>query len=226
VTESPATRFPIDADRVRAVVFDLGGVLIEGGPSEVVAFGDRTGLAPEVWHELRRELFGNEGSWARLERGELAFDAFVAELHRRIIEAGGELSVADAAGFMGRPTPMGSGAPMRPAMIDAVRELRSVARTALLTNNVAEWRDGWSRFFNDPELFDVVVDSSEVGTRKPEAPIYEATREKLGVRHEEILFIDDIGQNLKAARSLGWQTHLFTNERDTLALLRTVMDRP
>ena len=81
------------------------------------------------------------------------------------------------------------------------------------------WREGWSALFDDPSLFDVVVDSSAVGARKPERRIYEVTQQRLGVAHEEIFFVDDIGQNLKAARALGWHTLLFTEERAVLPVL-------
>lgn len=215
----------IDPERVRAVVFDLGGVLIEGGPSEVIAFGDRIGLSAQAWRELRRDIFGNDGNWAKLERGEIAFADFVAELRGRILDAGGEVSEAQAALFMGRPRPMDAGAPIRTALIEAVRALRGVVRTALLTNNVREWREGWSSVFATPELFDVVIDSSAVGARKPEPAIYEITRERLGVEHGEIFFIDDIGQNLKTAQGLGWQTFLFTEEPAALAALGRILER-
>jgi len=221
----PPEEFSIQPDLVRAVVFDLGGVLIEGGPSEVIAFGSRTGLSENQWRTLRRDLFGNDGMWAQLERGEVTYADFTSELRRRVIEAGGNVSEEHAADFMGRPEPMGGKSPARPAMIDAVRALRKVVATALLTNNVVEWCEGWSAVFKDPELFEVVIDSSEVGTRKPEPEIYEITQERLGIPHEAILFVDDIGQNLKAAKKLGWQTVLFTEEAKVLPVLRSIWSR-
>jgi putative hydrolase of the HAD superfamily len=209
----------VDAKAVKAAVFDLGGVLIEGGPREVVAFGERVGLTPERWEPVRRELFGNDSAWARLERGEISFEAFVEELKRRVVAAGGAIDDATARAFMGRPEPMAETTTIRTAMVEAVRALKSVMPTALLTNNIMEWREGWSALFDDPTLFDVVIDSSAVGARKPERRIYEVTQQRLGVAHEEIFFVDDIGQNLKAARALGWHTLLFTEERVVLPVL-------
>jgi epoxide hydrolase-like predicted phosphatase len=61
-------------------------------------------------------------------------------------------------------------------------------------------------------MFDVFVSSAHVGMRKPDPRIYEYTmeklREKLGgeLKPEEVLFLDDIGENLKAARRLGMRT--------------------
>lgn len=209
----------VDPKAVKAAVFDLGGVLIEGGPREVVAFGERVGLAPDRWEPVRRELFGNESAWARLERGEISFDAFVEELKTRVVDAGGRVDDDTARAFMGRPEPMSATTTIRTAMVDAVRALKAVMPTALLTNNIVEWRAGWSALFDDPTLFDVVIDSSAVGARKPERRIYEVTQQRLGVAHEEIFFVDDIGQNLKAARALGWHTLLFTEERVVLPVL-------
>lgn len=208
-----------DASRIRAAVFDYGGVLIQGGPSDVVAFGSRTGLPEEVWKPLRRSFFGNDGIWARLERGEVAFADFTAALRREIEAAGGSVTEEQAASFMGTPDPMGHRSRLRPKMLEAVRRLRAVMPTALLTNNVREWRAGWEAVLEPATLFDVVIDSSEVGARKPEPAIYEITREKLGVAHDEIFFLDDIGQNLKAARALGWNTELYDDDDRVLGVL-------
>lgn len=68
-----------------------------------------------------------------------------------------------------------------------------------------------------------MIDSSEVGSRKPEPRIYEITQARLGVDHDRILFIDDIGQNLKAARQLGWQTVLFEDVAGALAVIDSVL---
>jgi len=208
-----------DYSRIRAAVFDYGGVLIEGGPREVVAFGPRVGLDEEVWRPLRRRFFGNEGIWAELERGEVAFSDFLAALRRAIHEAGGNATEEQAASFLGDPDPMRHRARLRLPMLDAVRRLRRRMPTALLTNNVREWRSDWETLLEPATLFDVVIDSSEVGARKPEPLIYEITREKLGVAHDEIFFLDDIGQNLKAARALGWNTVLYEHTDQVLAVL-------
>jgi putative hydrolase of the HAD superfamily len=210
---------PIEPAKIRAAVFDLGGVLINGGPGEVIAFGERTGLDAGAWQALRRDIFGNEGTWAKLERGEVTLAEFAGELRKRVLAAGGDISESESFDFMGTHDPMSAPDKIRDEMLDAVRRLKTSMPTALLTNNVAEWRNGWTAIFDDDTLFDVVIDSSAVGARKPEAAIYEHTQERLAVAHEEIFFLDDIGQNLKAARALGWQTLLFTSEAEVLPVL-------
>ena len=95
---------------------------------------------------------------------------------------------------------------LRPEIVAAAQRIHARMPTALLTNNVAEWRGAWRQTVEVETIFDIVIDSSEVGFRKPDVRIYEATQERLGVPHEDLFFVDDIGQNLKAARALGWQT--------------------
>lgn len=71
-------------------------------------------------------------------------------------------------------------------------------------------------FFNPQELFDVYISSAEVGMRKPSRDIYELAIKRLdefdkqkggsGVRGEDIVFLDDIGENLKMGREVGMRT--------------------
>jgi len=56
------------------------------------------------------------------------------------------------------------------------------------------------------ELFDDFVDSSVVGSRKPEPAIYEFACKSNGVSPKEVVFLDDLGLNLRTARKLGMRT--------------------
>lgn len=55
-------------------------------------------------------------------------------------------------------------------------------------------------------MFDVVVESSVVGLRKPDPRIYLLACDKLGVRPDQCVFLDDIGVNLKSAQQVGMAT--------------------
>lgn len=70
---------------------------------------------------------------------------------------------------------------------------------------------------SDPRShFDVFIASAEIGSRKPDRKIYDLTLEKLdayskqnggsGIQAEEVVFLDDIGENLKTAKGLGIRT--------------------
>ena len=67
--------------------------------------------------------------------------------------------------------------------------------------------------------FDAVVDSSEVGHRKPERAIYDLTAERLGVEPSRIIFLDDFGPNVAGARAAGWTAIHVTDPIEALAEL-------
>ena len=71
-------------------------------------------------------------------------------------------------------------------------------------------------------LFDCVVDSSDVGMRKPEPGIYKLVEQGLGLPGDALLFVDDLGVNLKAARQLGWQTLKYVDTAEVLTVLSQV----
>jgi putative hydrolase of the HAD superfamily len=211
----------IEPQRVRAVVFDLGGVFLEGGPSSVRAFGERIGLPAAAWDAIRHELFIAGAAWDRVERGEDTLEAFAALLRERLRAEGVTVSPEDARDFMGSPGDR-EAMPVRPQIVAACRALRRRMPTALLTNNIAEWREAWRRRMDVETLFDLVVDSSEVGTRKPEEAIYRLVERGLGLPGEALLFVDDLGVNLKTARRLGWQTLKYVDTAEVVAVLERV----
>jgi epoxide hydrolase-like predicted phosphatase len=169
--------------KLEAVVFDLGGVVVDS-----------------PLHAIARAIVavGEAGAWSRLERGELAmeafFDAFEADCR-------GEGIAVDARRMMGY---IASGAGPRPQMLEAIRRIRDHGlRTAALTNN---WQSEDRPENPLRELFHVFVESSVVGLRKPDPRIYELVCRELGVEPSAAAFLDDIGRNLKSARALGMTT--------------------
>jgi len=211
----------IDPARVEAAVFDLGGVFLAGGVESVRAFGALHDLAPGAWDAIRTELFHELGVWSAVERGQRPLDDFIARLRELVAAHGGSVSEADARNFMGN---MGEKATqrLRREIVAATAHLHTRMPTALLTNNIPEWRESWRRLLDLDALFDVVIDSSEVGTRKPEPAIYELTHSRLGLPHEALFFVDDLGVNLKPARALGWQTLRYDDTARVLEVLESI----
>jgi FMN phosphatase YigB (HAD superfamily) len=60
-----------------------------------------------------------------------------------------------------------------------------------------------------PVTWNVIVDSSVVGLQKPDGKIYELAKQRANVHHNEILFVENGEDNLKAAQNLGWQTFFY-----------------
>ena len=156
---------------------------------------------------------GPAGAWARLERGELGMDAFYSAFDRECAMAGHPLS---ARRLMER---IALGTQPRPAMLAAVRRIRERGlRAAALTNNWAGDGTGVLRAH-----FDVFVESSELGLRKPDPRIYEHACRCLAIEARQAVFLDDIGSNLKAARALGMTTIKVTAPEQALAELEGVL---
>lgn len=186
---------------IRAVLFDFGGVFTESPFSAFAAAAAEMGAAPEQVLEI---VFGpydrdTDHPWHRLERGELS----LGEAREAIIALGAERRIElDPVRILVRALG-GEGA--RDAVVARARRLRADGlRTALVTNNAREFRDGWRSLIPLDELFDAVIDSSEVGVRKPDPAIFElALREVGGVAPEAAVFLDDYPGNVAAAQRLG-----------------------
>jgi putative hydrolase of the HAD superfamily len=72
-------------------------------------------------------------------------------------------------------------------------------------------------------LFDQVVESSQVGIRKPEPRFYQIACEMLGIEPAQAVFLDDLGVNLKPARGLGMVTIKVTSADQALAELEELL---
>lgn len=96
-------------------------------------------------------------------------------------------------------------------LLEYIKGLRPTYKTAILSNISGP---SLRRRFTETELnnyFDVVVASGDIGYAKPEPEAYEITAERLGVRCDECIFIDDREIFVEAARATGMQALLYTN---------------
>ena len=87
-------------------------------------------------------------------------------------------------------------------------------KVGLLTNSVPEFWPVIERTINT-KLFDCIVDSSQVGVRKPDERIYELTARKLGMSTSSCVMIDDLHHNIKGAEQAGMAGILFTSAEET-----------
>jgi putative hydrolase of the HAD superfamily len=98
-------------------------------------------------------------------------------------------------------------------MYELLQALPPELRVGMLSNNFPVVSD-YLRAEGSFERFDAVVFSNEVGAIKPEPRIFEIALERMELPASEILFVDDSPANLKAAATLGFQTHLFGGEEE------------
>ena len=185
--------------KIRAAIFDIGGVLTVSPVTRIKNFCSENHISDDV----RWAIFApHDGPWSRFERSELRPEDFVAEFDTFMKEAGCNIT---GAAFMQW---FFQGFEPRPEMIAVVEYLRGTVKLGSITNNVARDEPAVRRTsgLDIQGLFDVVVESSIVGLRKPDPAIYHMTCDLLGVEPREAVFLDDLGANLKGAKALGMTT--------------------
>ncbi len=188
-----------------AVLFDLGGVVL-GSPLHAIREYERElGLELNAINLVAVNT-APSGAWSRLERGELDMDSFYPEFEADCLAAGIKM---DARVMMHR---MSLATAPREAMLEAITRLKAAGfRVGALTNNWAHTSDEDVSGKSDgtrelKEHFDVFIESSVEGLRKPDQKIYELACERLEKTPDEVVFLDDIGPNLKPARAMGMAT--------------------
>lgn len=187
---------------IEAVVFDVGGVLCPNPLNEFMKVEQEYNLPPGTVMSFMR---GGD-DFALCETGRLP----VVEFYNRFVA-----KIAKAHNVQVPPQRIDEmlegcmGETVRPEMLNLVIDIKAAGyQTALLTNIFAERRN-WLHAIFPPGTIDVFVDSSELGMRKPDLPIYHKLMEMLGRLPGEIAFVDDFAENLVPARSLGIVDILF-----------------
>jgi putative hydrolase of the HAD superfamily len=183
---------------IQGVLFDLGGVVMDSPLHAIARYERDHGLPPNAINRAIRDA-GDTGAWSRLERGELTVEKFLVPFEADCRACGVTISGERVMAYIaeaGRP---------RPEMLEAIRRIKAHGlRVGALTNN---WVTEAPRAPHAVRAhFDVFVESSVVGLRKPDPRIYALACRELGVEPPRAAFLDDIGQNLKSARALGMTT--------------------
>jgi glucose-1-phosphatase len=186
--------------KIRAVIFDLGGVLVRTEDRL-----PRDGLARRVgmtYDELSRLVFESES--ARLA----TLGKKSTQEHWESVRLELGISPDD---FPDVRTGFWGGDALDRHLVDYVRSLRPRLKTGLLSN---AW-DNLRRVLNDTweiaDAFDDIVISAEVGISKPDPRIYELAVLRLGVLPREAVFVDDFPHNIEAAQRVGLKGILFRN---------------
>ncbi|MQA16553.1 MAG: HAD-IA family hydrolase [Pseudonocardiaceae bacterium] len=172
------------------------------------AYERRAGLPDGLIRQLN-STDPDSNAWARYERSEVDEAGFAELFEAEGRAAGHEVNAREVLAALANE--------VRPEMVEALRRLREVGlRCAALTNNVAPLDASSGPFAELAEFFDLVVQSSVEGVRKPEAEFYLLALERLGVPAHECVYLDDLGINLKPARALGITTLKVSDPGDAL----------
>ena len=200
---------------VEAVLWDFGGVFTT---SPFEAF-NRFELANGIPRDLIRTVNATnplENAWALFEQS-------------RIDRAGFDLKFLEESTALGHPVRGADVLPLlagdvRPRMVEALRICKRHFKVGCITNNMAQGHGpsmatseaGASRSAGIMALFDVVVESSKEGVRKPDPRIYEIACGKIGADPKACVYLDDLGVNCKPAAELGMKAIKVVTEAQAL----------
>jgi len=217
---------------ILACVFDLGGVVL-GSPLEGIREYEIANGIPEGFVNVAIVSHGKQGAFQKLERGELPVDVFIQQFRKELADPIQVTRFRQYLKKKNRLIPSNLPESFDIDTADLYARMMSKARTIntdmchvlfclrgmgikvfALTNNWKESgnSDSSSTRFLTP-YFDEIIESAVIGIRKPSRDIYAYTTTRLGVEPDQVLFLDDIGINLKAAGEFGWHTIRYVTTR-------------
>ena len=158
----------------------------------------------------------HDNAWAKFESSRCTVEEFDVLFAAETAAAGHEIRGNEVIGLLGGD--------VRPRMVAVLKRCKLDYRVACLTNNAnAGQGTGMSSTDQQAEdvkavmkLFDVIIESSKEGIRKPDPRIYRMACERIGVAPEAVVYLDDLGINLKPARELGMTTIKVTSEQQAI----------
>jgi putative hydrolase of the HAD superfamily len=204
------------------VISDFGGVLTSPLMQAFSRVQDDIDVPTEAYGAAMAYSLARDGVHPlfALERGEITEAEFLARLGRGLeAELGREVSLH------------GFGARLMEALepnqelfdrFAALRRERGL-RFALCTNNVREWEPLWRAMLPIDDVFELVVDSAFVGTRKPEPAIYALVLERLALPAEACVFLDDLELNVEGAREAGMQGIVYRDTAQAITDLEALL---
>lgn len=186
---------------IRAVLFDVGGVLVTTPTTRWQARWEAAlGLPPDAIDVRLADVYA-AGTIGTLS---------VTEAEARIAEALGldegrrEALMDDYwAEYLGAPNVR---------LLAWLRTCRPRLKTGILSNSWVGAREREQARYGFADLCDAIVYSHEEGIAKPAPRIYAIACERLAVAPEEVVFIDDLRANVEAARELGMHGVVFNGE--------------
>ena len=197
---------------IRAVIFDIGGVLIHTvDTSKHKKWEQRFGLN-------EGELF-NIAIQTGFEREATVGEITEQELFRRIAESS-HLNEAELEEFKDA---FWSSEQLDTELAAFLKSLRPRYKTATLSNAWSDARVEVNRKFHLDELVDAQFFSAEEGVAKPNPQFYRIALEYLNVQPDEAVFLDDVRQNVDAARQLGMHTIQYKNTVQAIADVRNLV---
>ena len=190
---------------IEAILWDFGGVLTTS-PFEAFNRFEAAHYLPKDFIRRVNSTNPSTNAWAQFESNAITAEQFDQLFERESESLGHPVRGA-------RVLELLSGE-LRPRMVNVLKKCKEHFKVGCITNNMKSG-EGPSMARDEAKsaasqsvmaLFDVIVESSVEGVRKPNPRIYEIACDRMGVGPDGCVFLDDLGINLKPAKALGMTT--------------------
>ena len=211
---------------IRAVFWDFGGV-ITTSPFDSFNIYEETQNLPKDLIRTINSTNPNTNAWAKLERSEIDQEEFDSLFELESRQFGHSVSGKKVLSLLKGQ--------IRPEMVKALRKIKNKLIQGCLTNNIQSAEDHELEMNNAAisgthqeimGLFDFVFESSKENVRKPDPKFYQLACKRGKVNPNEVIFLDDLGINLKPAKALGMKTIKVVRAEDALQDLQDLLDFP
>ncbi len=204
------------ANRIKALVFDLGGVLLNISYQKTIERFRSLGVPnPEIQFSKAQQSMLFE----KFEKGEISEGQWLDEMEVLCQENANREQILEAWNSMLLDFPM--------ERLNALKKLKESYPLFLLSNTNHTHIEYCRKNYHDPVnwaefegLFNQVFLSYEVGMRKPDPNIFEFVQETIGYEAKEIWYIDDSPQHIETAHKLDWNANHLTEDKDVLEFLK------
>ena len=207
---------------IKAVLWDFGGV-VTSSPFEAFNRYEQANDIPLDFIRTTNATNPDTNAWAQFESSQISVSEFDSTFARETRSRGHEIPGTKVLELLSGD--------LRPEMVEALTRISKKYKTACLTNNMktgegpsmqgsAERAEPINEVM---AIFDVIIESSVIGYRKPNPKFYLLACEQLNIDPSEAVFLDDLGVNLKPARELGMTTIKVVDVAATLEELESIL---
>ena len=211
---------------IRAVFWDFGGVITTSPFDSFNIYEESKNLPKDLIRTINSTNPDNN-AWAKLERSEIDQEEFDSLFEVESQQFGHSVPGKQVLALLKGQ--------IRPEMVKALREIKDKLIQGCLTNNIQSTEgqeletDNAAISGTHQEimgLFDFVFESSKENVRKPDPRFYQLACKRGKVNPNEVIFLDDLGINLKPAKALGMKTIKVVKAEDALQDLQDLLDFP
>ena len=211
---------------IRAVFWDFGGVITTSPFDSFNIYEESKNLPKDLIRTINSTNPDNN-AWAKLERSEIDQEEFDSLFEVESQQFGHSVPGKQVLALLKGQ--------IRPEMVKALREIKDKLIQGCLTNNIRSTEDQELETDNAAisgthqeimGLFDFVFESSKENVRKPDPKFYQLACKRGKVNPNEVIFLDDLGINLKPAKALGMKTIKVVRAEDALQDLQDLLDFP